>query len=497
MKPKKKNPSPTRRAIKPAWATPLFRELTELLPDAVIITGKDGKILASNSEAGRMFGYGKGELAGRMIEELVPKDLRKIHVGHRDEFARKPRIRAMGGGLKLVALRRDGTIFPVEIALSPLQGPHSRAVMSIIRDITERIGREEELHESELRYRSLVELSPEATLVHVDGTILYANQTAVELLGFKRREDLLGRYLVDFVPDEYREEVKERIRRLSPIGTKLPPLVLRARRPDGSEVVLESVASRAPYKGSVATQVMLRDVTERERSRAELLASRQQLRDLSTYLQRAREEERTAVAREIHDELGQALTALKMDLSGIADALQHDERDSRRSSIDARITAMSSVIDTTIKSVRRISTELRPVLLDSLGLGAAIEWQAEEFSSRTGIPCRISVVPEDLTVDGERSTALFRIFQELLTNITRHAGAKQVNARLEQRPGALVLEVRDDGKGISEEDMRKSKSFGFVGIRERSLLFGGSVSVEGSSGGGTRVTVTIPSEAHP
>jgi signal transduction histidine kinase len=215
--------------------------------------------------------------------------------------------------------------------------------------------------------------------------------------------------------------------------------------------------------------------------------AREQLRDLASYLQTAREEERAHIAREIHDEFGQALTALKMDLSWLTGRLPGGEP-----LLAEKISSMSDLIDSTIQTVRRVATELRPGLLDDLGLMAAIEWQAEEFAKRTGIDCELYLGDEEIVLDRDLATAAFRIFQETLTNVARHAEATEVRIALQDKPDELVLVVCDNGKGIAESQISGSKSLGLIGMRERARVWGGDVAFQGVPGEGTTVTVWIP-----
>jgi signal transduction histidine kinase len=231
------------------------------------------------------------------------------------------------------------------------------------------------------------------------------------------------------------------------------------------------------------------DITERIQAERELHNSREELRNLSSYLQSVREEERTHIAREIHDELAQALTALRMDLSWLDNRLPRDHM-----SLFEKTRSMTGLINATIQTVKRISAELRPGILDDLGLVAAIEWQAEEFQHRTGITCRIIVDQDDLSVEQNRSTAIFRIFQETLTNVARHARATRVTVSLKMKGGTLNLIVKDNGKGITKKHIHDSKSFGLIGMRERVYPWGGKVNIRGSSGKGTTVLVSVPVE---
>ncbi|MCI0697633.1 GAF domain-containing sensor histidine kinase [candidate division KSB1 bacterium] len=238
--------------------------------------------------------------------------------------------------------------------------------------------------------------------------------------------------------------------------------------------------------------VSLRARAERNRAEKELKFSREQLRNLAAHLQSAREAERTHLAREIHDELGQYLTGLKMDVASLEELINQPRAEDERSSLLHKVHAMSQLLDTTVQSVRKIASELRPAVLDSLGLLAAIEWQAEEFQRRTGIRCESFLTAEKVKLDRDGATAVFRILQESLTNIMRHANANRVTITFEQETGHYLMEIKDDGEGIQANDLDKSSSLGVLGMKERAHLFGGSVSIHGEPGKGTTVVVKIP-----
>ena len=193
------------------------------------------------------------------------------------------------------------------------------------------------------------------------------------------------------------------------------------------------------------------------------------------------------MARDVHDELGQSLTALKMDLSWLGKKMPKEQ-----GNLQEKISFMSGHVDETVKVVRRIATELRPGVLDDLGIVAAIEWQLHEFQDRSGIACRFSSQREAIALGKGQSTAVFRISQETLTNVARHADASQVEVSLEEVEGDVILRVSDDGKGIEESNMHDPKSLGLLGMRERAFLFGGEVRIDGRPGEGTTVTVRIP-----
>jgi len=232
-------------------------------------------------------------------------------------------------------------------------------------------------------------------------------------------------------------------------------------------------------------RILSAELAERELSEQRLRASEENLRALAAHLQSVREEERIHIAREIHDELGQALTGLKFDIAAMARSCADGQ------SIADKSQGLSQQIDRIINSVRRIASGLRPEVLDEIGLSAAIEWQAREFSRRTGVRCVVEIAPGFQDPDKDRSTALFRIFQELLTNVARHANATKVGVQLADSD-LLTLKVEDNGRGIQDQEFESPKSLGFLGLRERVLAFGGSIDVKGQEGKGTSVSVSIP-----
>ena len=231
------------------------------------------------------------------------------------------------------------------------------------------------------------------------------------------------------------------------------------------------------------------ELAERALTEQRLRTSEENLRALAAHLQSVREEERIHIAREIHDELGQALTGLKYDIGSLAKGHGTDDAHA----FGQKTQAISQAIDRIINSVRRISSGLRPEVLDEIGLGAAIEWQAREFQRRTGVRCLVEMPPQFADPDQERSTALFRIFQELLTNVARHANATRVDVKVQEVDDqGLSLSVADNGRGVRQAELESPTALGFLGLRERVLAFGGTLDVQGEEGKGTTVSVTIP-----
>ncbi len=234
--------------------------------------------------------------------------------------------------------------------------------------------------------------------------------------------------------------------------------------------------------------------TGRRRAQAQLRESHEQLRALSVYLQDVREEEQIRIAREVHDELGQALTGLKLQLTWLASRMPR-----RSKLLQGKARSMAAHIDETIQTIRRIATELRPGLLDTAGLLAALEWQANQFQMQTGIACAVKTEMQETLWDQDLNTAFFRVFQEALTNVIRHAHATKVEVRLAEDDGQVVLAVKDNGRGISEAEIHNTKSIGLLGMRERVALLGGTLRIEGRRGQGTTLTASIskPPDTRP
>ena len=340
-----------------------------------------------------------------------------------------------------------------------------------------------ELRESKERFRSLSNASLDGIMIHDHGVILDANLSFARLFGYQQPEQLIGKNGFNcLLSAESRARIQERMQR-----KEAGPLEVTGIRSDGTTFPAEMESRLLRYMGREASIVSFCDITERMRALEERQRSIDQLRALAARLRSVREEERKRVAREIHDQLGQALTAIKIDLSALVLELPADQKQHWK-----RTASILKLVDEMIQTVRRIATELRPGILDDLGLVAAIEWAGEEFEARTGTRCRLDLPDDDISIDSERATAVFRIFQETLTNVARHADATETEVRLAREDQDLTLEVHDNGKGIPQDKLSNGESLGILGMRERALLLGGKLTIRGAAGEGTTVRVRIP-----
>ena len=242
----------------------------------------------------------------------------------------------------------------------------------------------------------------------------------------------------------------------------------------------------------VANEELRKEIAERNQAEVDLRTTSEQLRALSARLQSAREEEGTRIAREIHDELGSMLTGLKWDLEEISRMLSTQPGQSQLAVIREKLSALMKLTDMSVSTLRRIASELRPSVLDDLGLPAAIEWQAQQFQARTGMVCDCKRSLENIELSAEQSTAVFRIFQEAMTNVLRHAQATRVDIKMYKENGYFVLSVSDNGKGMKDGEILGTESLGLLGMRERAHLIRGEVSIKSAEGQGTVVTLRVP-----
>ena len=360
--------------------------------------------------------------------------------------------------------------------------------------LTAKLKREEALsralHEADSRFRYMVDSMMDAiiTIDEAQNVIVF-NPAAERMFGWKA-EQIMGTSIDRLVPEEAREAHRRHIEQFMHSSDRtrqmMPATQIVGLRADGKHFPIESTVSQTTVGGRLQITTTMRDITERRRAETELQELNAQLRQLSATLQNIREDERRRISRELHDELGQQLTGLKLDLSWLSDRLKKG-RPPEQQDVDL----MRGQLDTAIASVRRISSELRPMILDDLGFAEAVTWLAGETTKRTGLLVSLDLADVLPPMEGEIATALFRIVQEALTNIARHAHASRAEIRLTAGEGTLVLHVSDNGAGF-EPTALDGSGIGLVSMRERALALNGVFAIDALPGKGTRITVTVP-----
>lgn len=339
------------------------------------------------------------------------------------------------------------------------------------------------LEGADARLAGLLDSAMDAIItVDSEQNVILYNKAAEKIFGWPTRE-MLGQPLTRLIPRRHQGAHGDQVKRFGQTGTTSRRMgdgtVLYGLRAGGEEFPLEASISQLDTAHGKLYTVILRDVTERVRAGEELSA-------FASAAHAIRESEKTRIARELHDELAQSLTAIKMDATWVREALPRDA-----DAVRAKLDDMLGLLDTTVAATRRIASDLRPLLLDDLGLVPAIQWLTHNFSQRHGVPCRLSL-DEDVELGEPYATAVFRIVQESLVNVAKHAGASRVDVRIERTAAAVILEVADDGAGFALGAPRKTSSLGLMGLRERARLLQGTVEIDTAPGRGTRVRVVIP-----
>ncbi|MCX7981380.1 MAG: PAS domain-containing sensor histidine kinase [Syntrophales bacterium] len=455
----------------------------ENTPKAGVYVIQDGRFVMVNDFTAARSGYRKEEMIGMESTSIIHPEDRQT--------ARENAI-SMLKGLRNTpyifrTVSRTGEIHWITEAVSSIEYQGRRAILGTSLDVTELIRAQREIEELKALEASILEAIPHAVLGLQKGRIVFANPGVKKVFGWEPHE-IENLDMRIFYPSEahFRRFIRNLHLTLERQRVFYTEFTCRTRH--GSDI--ECLISATPigdYEKDGRLVITYEDITDRKRIGRELEESRRRLRQLTAHLEDVREKERAYIARELHDELGQLLTALHMDLILLAQHTKdYDER--------VRDTVCSSLnlINKITESLRRIYQDLRPAVLDHLGLTAAICWQAEEFQKRTGIRCQIDIFPEEIKLDTNRTLTLFRILQEALTNVARHSGAKEVSITLKQEKGQIVLTIKDDGRGLAKEELDKPNSFGLLGIKERTFLWGGNFSILGKENEGTTVSVSLP-----
>ena len=484
-------------------------------PIGMAIFGLDHRLHRANRALCEMLGYSQRELLERTFTDLTHPDDRK-------------RDRALAGQLlrgeipsyrqERRCLTRDGREVWLDLTALLVRDTQNIPLygMAMVEDITERRRTEEALRASEERYRSFVVNSSEGIwrfesgrpvdtslpaeeqleMLYDHGYLAECNDAMARMYGYERAADFVGAGF-EAIRSGLGPDTRANARAFIENGY---------RRIDAETVGFDVEGRKRFFTtniiGVAVNGYLLRiwgtqrDETERRMIEAQVEGARQQMRSLVAHLHSLTEKERAEIAREMHDSLGQSLTGLRLDVSWLGKKLPNAVDESVRAEMAARVNEMTSLLDRTIAAVKNLSTELRPGVLDKFGLPAAIEWQCQEFTRRTGLDCTCHLPEGEPSLSPELSTALFRILQEALTNVARHAAAKSVRVALDIAGGVAALVVRDDGRGVTGEELSAPASLGLLGMRERAETLGGALLVERCASGGTVVMASIPFDGH-
>jgi PAS domain S-box-containing protein len=512
-----------------------FERLLDFLPDSIVATDADGRILFANEQAARLFGYTQAELANQTVESLLPGKYETAHQNHRENYFAAPRTRSMGIGLELIGRKRDGTEFPVDISLSPVATKDGIMVLAAVRDHTLQKRAETEaavraaqqavvaelvvlaLQDMDIaallktvaervpqtlgvEFSAVLELQPDGTSFVLRAGMGWEQDSAGSVIPASPDSmagyTLLSRKLLTIA--DFSQETRfgrDPFPGLAGMASGISTLIGEGARPWG----VLGVYSDRPRSFSlddshfVWTVANLLAVTiQRKIAETEIRQSRAQLQALAIRLQDVQEEEQRRIAREIHDEMGQALTVLKFDLAFILRQFAGAIDGAQREAFLSRVASMEESVGNIIKQMQNIAGSLRPTLLDDLGLDAAMQWFAEDFGTRTGIHVDLDLAGDVSLAEPRLGTAVFRIMQEALTNVARHAQATRVAVTMQVSEGALLLTVADNGRGVTGKELGRQDALGLLGMRERAESVGAQLIIEGVPGQGTTVRLRVP-----
>ncbi len=481
-----------------------FEDVVESAPDAMFVLDQSGEILLINAMAERLFGYPREELIGMNIaSNLIPVRYREQERIYFQQFLEDPSVNQSSFGVDLYAMRKDGSEFPMEVDLSRLDTTSGFWVAINIRDISERMRVETALRESERTYRALFENAGDAIfLTDSEGRIMQVNQKSAELLGFTRAE-LQALSILDItVPGELIDVMRNMDRLKN--GYHLLPYVRHYLKKSGevlpteNNTVLVMDADGKP----MFFQIISRDITERIKAEQaqyrlleEIRRSEEQMRDLAFRLQEVQELERRELATVLHDRVGQNLTGLNLNLKILQNHLQPDNK----SEIQKRLNDSLMIVEETTHQIRDVMADLNPPVLDEYGLMAAIKWYSGDFSNRTGIATQVSGDKADLDLEPRVEKILFRLVQESLNNVAKHAQASRAEIGVKINSEMVSLTVKDNGQGFDAhhiDGIASEPHWGLLSMQQRAASIGAELVVDSSIGAGTEVCVTVRRNQH-
>lgn len=461
-------------------ARKLADKLIDSLPGVFYFFDENGRFIRWNKQFETVTGFSGNEIAAMNPTDFF-EDEKKGYITERIKGV----FEKGSNDAEANFVTKSGNRIPFYFKAVLITYEGNPCLLGFGMDITERKKAEEQLINSEQKYKLLFESNPLPMwmLSLPEYSVIDVNTAALGQYGYNR-EEFLQMNITDLRPEEerdrFRKQTNKNFRGIHHAG------VWRHKRKDDSVLYVDIVTYDLYYQEKPARFVLANNVTEKYIAEEKLKESYESIRNLTEHLQRIREEERTHIAREIHDELGQQLTVLKMDIAWL-----NKKVGSAEEGVKEKLSDLLSMIDATVKTVRRIASELRPSLLDDLGLVPAMEWHLHEFEKRSGIATSFSGPETDSPLPDDIKIGLFRILQESLTNVARHARAKEVKVMFEQNEKEVILTITDDGIGFGKESTTK-KTLGILGMKERSKMLGGEYKMTGDAGKGTTISVVIP-----
>jgi len=462
-----------------------FKSVVQNSADLIVLTNEKGLTTYMSPQCEMVLGYPSSHFIGRIMPDIIhPDDMIKcrkaweqvFHLGkeqHEFEYRiidSQDKVRWLSHSAKLVRNKEK-----------------SLGMQNTIRDITKQKQADASLRESEELYRSILKASPDnITITDMDCHVLITSPAGMAMFGYDREDELLGREIAGFIAPHDRDRALSNLALMFQ-GVLKGPEEYQGLHKNGSTFDIEVNGDfiLGPEGQPVKIIFITRNITERKKTEEKLKSSLDQLRQLTQYIEKVREKERLAISRELHDELGQALTAVKIDLGIIRRAISDNEETT------VKINKVSSLVSETIKTVQRLTSQLRPQIIDDLGLDAAIEWYTNEYAERNGIKVLLNI-DTAISFSPEASLIIFRIMQESLTNIARHSGATRVDITLVKNGDNINFRISDNGTGITEKQIRSKKSFGIMSMMERAASLGGTFDIYHENEGGTVIMLIFP-----
>ena len=459
----------------------VYQQLFKTSQEAIILVdAKTGVILDVNSSVYLFFGYQNYELTEKVVWEVR---LFQNILESKDSFFDISKLN-LPFNLELPIPTKNRKIILAEVIVNKLSVNQENILTFTFRDIYKQKKTENDLNKSEESWHSLTMNSPNHILIlDLHGKVRFINWVTS---GFKK-EDIVNNSIYNIIPSQFVERVKESLKDVR--KTKKAKIYeTKFVFPDGKVVWYDArIAPIIEYDEIMGYTVNCSDITKRKNTEIELNKSNKKLHELTLHMQEVIENEKKKIALDLHDDLGQKLTALHMDLSWLKTRIIKD-----LPHLSDKLNDMAELLNLSMKNVQEIATELRPSILDNLGLISAVEWLLEEYMRKSNIEYQFDVSPEGIKINKQLTVAIFRIIQEALTNVVRHANATIVKVSIEKESNLLNVMIKDNGKGITKSNIEGSKSFGLMGIKERASVFKGKVEITGELNKGTKLLVKIP-----